>query len=310
MCPKAVNLEQSTYAEGAASPKHCAQTVRELLEGAGLALAGASTCPTLDAEVLLAASLGCGRSRLYAWPEWVPEPAEIACFHTWLAKRSAGYPVAYLLGQREFWGLNLRVSEATLIPRPETERLVELALERIDPEHTTDVADLGTGSGAVALALAQERPLSRIVASDLSEEALDVARENAQRLGIGNINFEQGDWFGGISSQLRMDVVVSNPPYIAEDDRALIDLRYEPRPALVAGADGLAAIRHIVAEAPRWLRRGGWILIEHGADQGLRVAGLLRQYGYQTIATERDLGGLERVSLGQRPLRAPPMGSA
>jgi release factor glutamine methyltransferase len=304
-----LKLEQSTYAEGAPSPNHCAQTVRELLKCAGVALAGASTCPTLDAEVLLAASLGCGRSRLYAWPEWVPRPAEVVCFHTWLAKRRAGYPVAYLLGQREFWGLNLRVSEATLIPRPETERLVELALERIDPKRTTNIADLGTGSGAVALALARERPLSRIVASDVSEQALDVAQENARRLGIRNINFEQGDWFGGFSSQQRLDVVVSNPPYVAEGDRALIDLRYEPQAALAAGPDGLAAIRHIVAEAPRWLRCGGWILIEHGADQGLRVAGLLRQYGYLKIATERDLGGLDRVSLGQRPLRAPPMGS-
>jgi release factor glutamine methyltransferase len=287
-----------------------AGSVGALLRQACGVLAQISPSPRLDAEVLLAATLGWERSRLFARPEWVPTADEVERFCLWLAGRCAGRPVAYLLGRREFWDLSLTVSEATLIPRPETERLVELALERIAPGHPADLADLGTGSGAVALALGRERPDCRIFASDLSAEALEIARGNALRLGISNVAFFQSDWFDGFPRPRRFEMVVSNPPYVAAEDPALRELRYEPRFALVAGHDGLAAIRRIVAAAPRWLRPGGWVLVEHGANQGTRVAALLERAGFEGIATVRDLGGLNRVSLGRSPRPAPPPGSA
>ncbi len=295
------NVSERAKADGG-----CSATVRELIEEARITLAGASDSAELDAEVLLAAALNCGRSRLYAWPEWVPTDREAGDFRRSVLRRASGLPVAYLLGEREFWGLDLQVSRATLIPRPETELLVELALRHIAPERSDNVADLGTGSGAVALALAKERPGSRIFACDLCEEALSVAGRNARRLGIRNASFHQGDWFDALPSPRKFDVVVSNPPYVAEADPALADLSFEPRTALVAGPDGLDAIRRIVADAPGRLHDGAWLLIEHGATQGPGVRALLQQKAFQEVATAKDLAGLERISFGRNPATARP----
>ncbi len=276
----------------------------ELLRQGRAALAERSESPALDAELLLAAALGWARSRLFAWPEWVPTAVEAERYQRHVEQRAGGRPVAYLLGRREFWGLNLQVDESTLVPRPETELLVQLALDRIEPGRSTHVADLGTGSGAVALALGRERPDCRIFAVELSAPALETARVNAQRLGVDNVTFHRGDWFAGLPPHRPLDMIVSNPPYVASDDPALNELRHEPQLALVAGDDGFAAIRRIAAGAPSRLRPGGWILLEHGSGQGHRVSKLLEHAGWEEVQTEADLGGLERVTLARKPLRA------
>src|SRR5690606_4258090 len=215
--------------------------------------------------------------------------------------RAAGEPVAYLTGRRGFWTLDLAVTPDTLIPRPETELLVEQALQRLGSEAEARVADLGTGSGAIALAIAAERPLARVAAVDRSAGALAVARANALAHGLeGRVEFLAGDWFAPLQGR-RFDLVVSNPPYIAEGDPHLArgDLRYEPAPALASGPDGLDAIRTIVAAAPRHLLPGGWLLLEHGFDQGAAVRGLLEARGFAEVATVPDLEGRDRVSLGR-----------
>lgn len=200
----------------------------------------------------------------------MPAPAR-ARFEALLARRQAGEPVAYLLGRQGFWSLELEVSPATLIPRPETELLVELALARLPAGQSLRVADLGTGSGAIALALARERPQAHVVATDASAEALTVARRNAARLGLGRVEFRDGDWLVPLAQE-RFDLIASNPPYIEQDDPHLAqgDLRFEPPAALASGADGLDAIRVIVRDAGRHLHPGGWLLLEHGWNQARR----------------------------------------
>lgn len=254
-----------------------------------------------EAELLLAHVLGCTRTRLFARPEFEPSAPQRAEFDRLLDARRRGEPVAYLLGRRGFWSLDLAVTPAVLIPRPETELLVELALARIAQDAACAVADLGTGSGAVALALARERPRAQVLATDASTEALAVARGNAERLGIGNVAFAAGDWCAALGDA-RFGVIVSNPPYIAVGDPHLDegDLRREPRSALVSGMDGLNAIRRIVAAAPDHLEAGGWLLLEHGWEQGAAVRGLLQRAGFVRVGSARDLGAHERVSLGQR----------
>ncbi|WP_240126445.1 peptide chain release factor N(5)-glutamine methyltransferase [Thermomonas alba] len=262
----------------------------------------------IDRELLLAEALGRSRGWLYAHPEAaVPAPAQ-ARFEALLARRQAGEPVAYLLGRQGFWSLELEVGPATLIPRPETECLVELALARLPAGQPLRVADLGTGSGAIALALARERPQARIVATDASVAALAVARRNAERLGLGRVEFRQGDWLAPLCGE-RFDLIASNPPYIEAGDPHLTqgDLRFEPPAALASGADGLDAIRVIVRDAGRHLHPGGWLLLEHGWNQGAAVRGLLEAAGFVEVATERDLEGRDRVSLGRRTQIAPPV---
>ena len=253
-----------------------------------------------DAELLLAHVLQRTRSWLFAHAGDVVDAEVQHRFHDLLAQRAAGTPVAYLTGSRGFWTLELAVTPATLIPRPETELLVELALARLPADIPVQVADLGTGSGAIALAIARERPRARVIATDASAEALDVARGNALRNRIGNVEFRAGDWLAPLAGE-RFDLIASNPPYIADGDPHLCagDLRFEPPTALSSGADGLDAIRVIVRDARAMLQPGGWLLLEHGWDQGDAVRALLQGGGYGDVATEQDLEARDRISLGR-----------
>ncbi|SDS93600.1 release factor glutamine methyltransferase [Halopseudomonas sabulinigri] len=271
-------------------------TVAELLAQAELP---GSDSPALDAELLLCQVLGKGRSYLRSWPDAQLGDEQIAAFHALLARRRAGEPVAYLLGERGFWTLDLQVSPATLIPRPDTERLVELGLE-LGPQGPAAVLDLGTGSGAIALALAAERPDWQLTGSDRVAEAVVLAQCNAERLRLSNVQFVLSHWFAELQGQ-RFELIVSNPPYIAADDPHLAqgDVRFEPRSALVSGADGLDDIRHLVSTAPAHLQPGGWLLLEHGWQQAEAVAELLRARGYQQVQSWRDLGGNLRVTGGR-----------
>ncbi len=256
-----------------------------------------------EAEILLLHALGRDRAWLFAHgDDPLPDMAAPA-FEALLVRREAGEPVAYLTGLRGFWTLDLQVTPDTLVPRPETELLVELALARLSPEQPVRVADLGTGSGAIALAIASERPLASVVATDVDPGTLAVASGNARRNGIGNVGFRQGGWYAAIDGE-RFDVIASNPPYIAEGDPHLRqgDLRFEPPAALSSGADGLEAIREIVAGAPSHLLPQGWLLLEHGWDQGESVRGLMVLAGFVEVATVRDLEGRDRVTLGRRSL--------
>jgi len=219
-----------------------------------------------------------------------------------IERRRKGEPVAYLTGRREFWSLELTVTPDVLIPRPETELLVEQALVRIPPDATRRIADLGTGSGAIALAIASERPHCRVTATDASPAALAVARGNARRLGIGNVEFREGEWFAPLAG-LTFDLIVSNPPYIATADPHLMqgDVRFEPRAALVSGGDGLDAIRLIAVQASAHLQHGGWLLLEHGYDQAAAVRAILGTNGLTDITSVADLAGHARVTAGRRP---------
>jgi release factor glutamine methyltransferase len=258
----------------------------------------------VDAEVLLIHALGTSRSWLFAHADDALPAEHASRFEAWVARRAAGEPVAYITGHRGFWSLDLEVTPATLIPRPETELLVELALERLPRDAVAHVADLGTGSGAIALAIAQERPHARIVATDASADALAVAQRNAQRLGFQRVSFAKGHWFIPLAGQ-RFDVVVSNPPYIESADPHLTegDLRFEPRSALAAGEDGLDDLRRIVNDARQHLSPHGWLLMEHGWNQGEAVRMLLRNAGFVDIFTARDIEQRERVSAGSWPDR-------
>lgn len=255
-----------------------------------------------DAELLLAHAVGRDRAWLFAHATDELDAAQAAAFAGLVARRAAGEPVAYLTGRRGFWTLDLEVGPDTLIPRPETELLVELALARLPQDEAARVADLGTGSGAIALAIASERPLAAVIATDVSKAALAVAVRNAQRNGIDNVWFRRGDWLQALGNE-RFDLIASNPPYIADGDPHLGegDLRFEPPSALSSGADGLGAIREIVRAAPAHLAPRGWLLLEHGLGQGEAVRALLREAGFVDIATECDLENRERVTLGCRP---------
>ncbi|MFQ1686557.1 peptide chain release factor N(5)-glutamine methyltransferase [Aeromonas veronii] len=264
--------------------------------------------PRADADVLLCHLLGCRRSYLMTWPERELDAAQQATLQGWLARRLNGEPIAHLVGEREFWSLPLKVSPATLIPRPDTEVLVEQALTRI-PQGPCAVLDLGTGTGAIALALKSERPEVDVWAVDRMADAAALARENSAALGLP-IEVRDGSWFEPLGEPdhdetPRFAVIVSNPPYIDGADPHLEqgDVRFEPRSALVADDAGLADIRHIVAHAPAYLLTDGWLLLEHGWDQGEAVRQLLRDGGYREVATVRDYGDNDRVTLGLCPLR-------
>ena len=255
----------------------------------------------LDAQLLLCAVLGQTRTHLFTWPDKTLSDDEEQRFAALLKRRVAGEPVAHILGERGFWSLDLKVTADTLIPRPETELLVEAVLQRL-PESGGRIADLGTGSGAIALAIASECPACEVVAVERSEAALAVARQNAERNGIGNVQFLHGSWFQPLDDR-RFDLIVSNPPYICADDPHLArgDVRFEPITALASGADGLDDIRLIIDGAATHLETGGWLLLEHGYDQCEAVSDLLREAGFAAIEVITDLQGHDRVSLGQLP---------
>ncbi len=276
-------------------------TIGSALADATRQLAPTTDTPRLEAEALLAHVLGTSRAHLFAWPERPLDTPAQARFADLLGRRLCGEPLAYLTGEREFWSLRLQVTPDVLIPRPETELVVELAL-RLCPRATPQpVADLGTGSGAIALALASEAPAWRITATDCSEAALAIARGNATRLGLANVEFALGDWCAALK---RRDyaLIVSNPPYIAAGDPHLDQsgLPFEPRAALASGSDGLDALRTLCTTASAYLVDGGWLILEHGASQGPSVRSLLHQHGFVAIATHVDLAGLPRATLGQR----------
>lgn len=272
--------------------------IADLLAEGARALPGADA--RREAALLLRHVLDVSDAWLLTHARDAIDAARADTFRSLIERRGRGEPVAYLTGVRGFHTLDLQVTLDVLIPRPETELLVELALERLPPDYPVAVADLGTGSGAVALAIAKSRPLARVVATDASEAALRLAHANAGRLGLHNVEFVHGDWCAALG-EARFDAVVSNPPYIAEGDRHLRegDLRFEPPAALASGKDGLDAIRIIVRDACAHLEDGGWLLLEHGFDQAGVVRGLLAGHGYLDVFTARDLGGHERVSGGR-----------
>ena len=271
--------------------------VADVLFAAANSLPGDSA--RTDAELLMALALGRSRSWLYAHSDETLDQDQARDFRALLERRRRGEPVAQILGVREFWSLPLMVTADTLIPRPETELLVELALERIPSASPLRVLDLGTGTGAIALAIAKERPRAEVTAIDADPRTLRVAKKNAARLGLDRVQFLLGNWFSSVRDE-RYDVIVSNPPYIADDDPHLLqgDLRFEPRTALASGTDGLDALREIVGEAPRHLRKGGSVLLEHGFDQGAAVRALLAASAFTDVTTHADMEGRDRVSSG------------
>ncbi|TXH72105.1 MAG: peptide chain release factor N(5)-glutamine methyltransferase [Thiothrix sp.] len=280
--------------------------IRLALQQATQNLATSSDTAGLDAQLLLCKVLAKNRSYLFTWPERELSSEQYAEFRNLVNQRLQGTPVAYLLGYREFWGMKIEVSAATLIPRPDTELIVQLALEHLESYSAPKLLDLGTGSGAIALALAKERPDAQITAVDKSPEAIVMAQRNQQNLQLDNIRLLVSDWFSALDQTEHFDLIVSNPPYIAESDPHLEqgDLRFEPHSALSSGLDGLRDLTYLLQTAPRYLHKQGWLLLEHGYDQGRAVTALLKQTGYTEVACYQDLGGHDRVSLGRSPQAA------
>jgi release factor glutamine methyltransferase len=276
-------------------------TIAGVLDTAIAELREASPTARLDAELLVSGTLERPRSFLISHAGEALSPQTLARIAQAIARRRRGEPVAYILGSREFWSLELEVNPHVLIPRPETERLVEFALEALPGDAHGKVLDIGTGSGAVALAIAKERPAARIVATDSSAEAITVACRNAERLGLGNVSFLVGDLYEPVGA-MHFDLIVSNPPYVAASDPALAspELRAEPRGALVPGPTGLEVIERIVAHAPEHLRTGGWLALEHGSQQAQAVRDLFSRAGFSTIRSLKDLAGHERVTAGKK----------
>lgn len=258
-----------------------------------------SDSPSLDAAVLLCHALDKPRSFLLTWPEKILEEKQLSDFEQNLQRRLNGEPVAYIIGEREFWSLPLHVSPSTLIPRSDTERLVEIALDKAW-QTSGDILDLGTGTGAIAIALASELPQRKVWGVDLKPEAQQLASANAQRLGFHNTEFRAGSWFEPLDTGTQFALIVSNPPYIEKTDPHLSqgDVRFEPLSALVADDNGLADIKHIAKRAPAYLSAGGWLMFEHGYDQGTAVRNILSSLGYHQVETFKDYGDNDRVTIG------------
>lgn len=270
--------------------------IDEALAKATARLGDFSESPRLDAELLLTQALDVPRSYLFTYPEDTLDAAASERFFSAVSRREEGEPLAYIHGEKEFWSLSLMVSPDTLVPRPETETLVSEALAAIPHNEHCDVLDLGTGSGAIALAIASERPMAEIVATDLSEAALAIAIENARQLDFINITFLSGDWIEPVNEQT-FDIIVSNPPYVESNDPALRRLQHEPQSALAAGEDGLAAIRLLATQCRTVIRPGGTLFLEHGADQQDAVADILAQAGWDRLRCINDLAGKPRVTV-------------
>ncbi|MEQ1589670.1 MAG: peptide chain release factor N(5)-glutamine methyltransferase [Gallionella sp.] len=255
---------------------------------------------SIEVRCLLQAELQVNHAYLLSHSEYQLNEEQYAHYSAWFERRLRGEPIAYILGEREFFGLNFKVSPATLIPRPETELLVELALQQIPQQGAYRVLDMGTGSGAIALSIAHERPNAEVVAVDASEAALEIAQLNVQQLKLNNVQLIPSNWFAALQGE-RFDVIVSNPPYIAADDTHLTqgDLRFEPRTALASGTDGLEDIRHICSLAKNHLHEHGWLLFEHGYNQAESVRALLRRSGFFEVFSAQDLAGIERASGGK-----------
>lgn len=262
-------------------------------------LKGKSETPLLDAKYLLIHVLQKDLAFLEAWPEFSMDHASEKSFLALIEKRAKGCPLAYLTGSQPFWSFNLRVNENTLIPRPETEHLVECALEKLDKTQHYQIVDLGTGSGAVGLAIAKERPNSQIFAVDFSEKALEIAQLNAKELGIKNITFLQGSWYEALPKRF-YDLIVSNPPYVAQQERHLLspEVHFEPETALFSDEAGLKDIGRIIRGASEYLKLGGWLMIEHGFSQGAVVRDFFERMGFESVFTRKDYAGLERVTGG------------
>lgn len=292
------NAQKRAHSQDRSTPT----LVRAVLEQGVRTLALNSDTARIEAEILLGHILDKPRHYPYVWPEHPVATAQHRGFERLCQRRAAGEPLAYILNRREFWSLELEVTPATLIPRPETECLVEAALARIPRAASWHIADLGTGSGAIALAIATERPACHVLATDNSPSALAVARRNAVRLGLSNVRFREGNWCSALGSR-GYQMILSNPPYVAESDPHLArgDLRFEPRSALVGGPDGLSDIRFLTQQACSYLAPNGRLLLEHGYDQGSRVHQLLQALGYRNVIAHRDYAGWPRFVEGVAP---------
>ncbi len=272
-------------------------TIGSLLREMSHTLKSSSPTPQLDAEVLLMHVTGFNRAELITQQTALIDNDQVLRLKNFLARRQTGEPIAYITGVREFWSMELRVTSATLIPRPETELLVDQALARIPKETSWKIADLGTGTGAVALALAKERPRCHLIATDISSAALKIAEANIKKLGLKNIELRQGNWLQPLANE-KLDMIVSNPPYVNSDDPHLEqgDVRFEPKAALMAGADGLDTIRHLAQQARQYLIPNGGLLLEHGWQQASAIRQLFYQHGYRDIVCYQDMAGHNRVS--------------
>lgn len=285
-----------------------ATEIRALIDEGAARLARVTDDPRLDAGILLAAALGVSRSHLAAYPERrILDCDATDRYEAYVTRRALGEPVAYVLGRKEFWSLPLLVAPAVLIPRPESELVVERALAHLPRDEEADVLDLATGSGAIALAIASERPRCRVTGADISADAVALAARNARELGLERVVFRCGPWYAPVEETV-FDLIASNPPYVAVGDTRVEKSvqRFEPHEALYAGPTGLEAFREIVANAARHLKPAGWLLLEHGDTQGEAVRRLLSGAGFDAVQTHRDLAGLERCTEGVRGSRANP----
>lgn len=275
-------------------------SIKSVLAEAVETLATVSDSALLDAEVLLSLALNKPRSYLRAWPDRLLQPEQLAAFKAFLEQRRKGMPIAYITGNREFWSRDFQVTPDVLIPRPDTELLIELSLDLIPRDKPARIIDLGTGSGIIAITLAAERPLAQISATDFSLTALQIARHNADKHHIHNIQFYHSDWFADVP-KTKFNLIISNPPYIAEDDQHLQqgDVRFEPQTALRSAEQGLRDIRIIADTARGYLAPYGHLLIEHGYDQQQQVQALFKNFHYDKVQTYTDLSGQPRVTYGQ-----------
>ena len=282
-------------------PSSQAITYQFLVEDAKALLYDHCETPRIDAEILMQHITKKPLSWLISYGERVASAEHIKHFYQLVTKRQQGQPIAYLIGERDFWSLTLTVNEHVLIPRPDTETLVEAALPLIPNSVNTAILDLGTGSGAIALSLAKERPSSMVTAVDYHQNALNVAKHNAKRNDINNVNFIQSNWFSSLESSVTFDLIASNPPYIEPNDSHLEqgDLRFEPTSALVAQENGLADLSTIIKTAPTYLKANGWLIVEHGYNQAKEIKERFEHYGFSSVALYHDLNELPRCTLGQ-----------